>query len=321
MDNSILPHNQSDLSLPEQLGIAKTALVEAKDDFARLQVRDFASAVREAAVILNYKDIAIHAAELVQDAERAIARANPPNVTGRPPKEKVVTRDNDFSEPPVSANNLRQIRRAHQLPDDEYEKAKTEHRERGKPITRKALINRRHHVTQNTGHIEWYTPEYIIKAAREVMGGIDMDPATTSEANEKIVKATYFRTIEDDALLPDTTWMPDEPYGSYEGRIWLNPPYRQPDIRKFAERLLEEIEKGYVVQAIWLSNNATETSWGQILLSNGVSVCFPAQRIKFLDRNFQPANTPTQGQMIVGLGSELDKEKFYSVFGELGEVR
>ena len=321
MDNSILPHNRSDLSLPEQLGRAKTALVEAKDDFARLQVRDFARTVREAAAILNYKDITIYAAELVQDAERAIAMAAPPNITDRPPKEKVVNHDNDFSEPSVTANSLRQIRRAQQLPDEEYEKTNTEHRERGKPTTRKVPINRRHHVTQNTGHMEWYTPKPIIEAAREVMGGIDMDPATTRETNERIVKATYFRTIEDDALSPDTTWMPDEPYGSYEGRIWLNPPYRQPDIRKFAERLLAEIEMGYVVQAIWLSNNATETSWGQMLLSNGKSVCFPAQRIRFLDRNFQPANTPTQGQMIVGLGPELDIEKFNLVFGRLGEIR
>ena len=320
MDNSILPHNRSDLSLPEQLGRVKTALVEAKDDFARLQVRDFARAVKEAAIILSYKDIAIQAAELIQDAERAIAKANPPKQGERNDKKNFVLQEDEVSEPAIIPSTLRNIRQAHLMPDGEYEKAKTEHRERGQPITRKALINRRHHVTQNTGHMEWYTPKHIIEAAREVMGGIDMDPASTYEANEKIVKATYIRTIEDDALSQNTTWMPDEPYGSYEGRIWLNPPYRQPHIRKFAERLLAEIEMGYVVQAIWLSNNATETSWGQMLLSNAVSVCFPAQRIKFLDRNFQPANTPTQGQMIVGLGPELDTGKFNSIFGELGEV-
>lgn len=320
MDNSILPHNRSDLSLPEQLGRAKTALAKARDDLACQQVRDFAHVVKEAAIILNYSDLVILAAELIQDAERAIEKANPPKQGVRNDREHYVLREDEVAEPAIVPSTLRNIRQAHQIPDGEYEKAKTDHLERGQPGTRKALVTRRHHVTQNTGHIEWYTPRHIIEAAREVMGGIDMDPASTQEANEKIVKATYIRTIEDDALSPNTTWMPDEPYGSYEGRIWLNPPYRQPDVRKFAERLLEEIEKDYVVQAIWLSNNATETNWGQMLLSSGVSVCFPAQRIKFLDRSFQPANTPTQGQMIVGLGPELDIEKFNSIFGELGEV-
>ena len=142
-----------------------------------------------------------------------------------------------------------------------------------------AVHNRqKHHVTQNTGHVEWYTPAHVIEAARVAMGGIDLDPATTVEANKRLVKAKHILTAENNALSPDTLWMPE--YDEYEGRIWLNPPYRQPDVQRFSERLLAEIEAGTVVQAVWLSNNATETKWGQRLLINAKSICFPARRIK-----------------------------------------
>ncbi len=53
--------------------------------------------------------------------------------------------------------------------------------------------------------------EYI-KAAREVMGKIDLDPASDIEA-QKVVKAKRIYDEEVDGL--QQTW---------HGRIWLNPP-------------------------------------------------------------------------------------------------
>ena len=46
---------------------------------------------------------------------------------------------------------------------------------------------------------EWFSPPEIVEAARIVMGGIDLDPASCEVANA-IVKATHFFSIRDDGL-------------------------------------------------------------------------------------------------------------------------
>ena len=315
MPNPIV-QTQGDKALLSLLELERQSLIEARDDFDRVRIRDQAAAYRAAAEVIKHRDIRIIAAELVADAERAIAKANPPTpAQKRSPgrKRNTVIWIHGIPRTPVDASSLRRIRQAHgAIEDAEYEQVKADFSANGRAISRKGLINRRHHVTQNTGKVEWYTPPTIVEAAGKVMGGIDLDPATTAAANETIVKSEHFLTLEDDALSPDTEWMPDN--GNYQGRVWLNPPYRQPDIVEFSRRLLKEIDEGTIVQAIWLSNNATETDWGQPLLREARAVCFPFRRISFLDENFEPRKGPTQGQMIIGLGPHLDRERFRRIF-------
>ena len=77
------------------------------------------------------------------------------------------------------------------------------------------------HVSFNTGENEWYTPWIYVQAARDVMGTIDTDPASSETANG-IVKAKQYFTIEDDGR--QQTWV---------GNIWMNPPYSQPLVTEF----------------------------------------------------------------------------------------
>ena len=48
------------------------------------------------------------------------------------------------------------------------------------------------HVEHNSGNNEWYTPSYIVEAARRVLGAFDCDPASSDFANTLIGAKTYY---------------------------------------------------------------------------------------------------------------------------------
>ena len=155
------------------------------------------------------------------------------------------------------------------------------------------------HVGRNSGENEWYTPSVFIDSAREVMGSIDLDPASSEIAN-KTVKATKFFSIEDNGL-----------YQEWGGNIWMNPPYANPLIKQFSDKLCQSISN--ISQVIVLVNNATETVWFQQMAMIASTICFTNKRIKFLDPEGNPG-APLQGQAILYFGDNGDifAEKFSS---------
>jgi hypothetical protein len=162
------------------------------------------------------------------------------------------------------------------------------------------------HVAHNSGENEWYTPPQFLDAARETMGAIDLDPASCDLANEN-VKAAQFFSAEENGL--DKDW---------SGNVWMNPPYAQPLIQQFCEKVLAEVAGGRVANACVLVNNGTETAWGQSLLREASAVCFPASRIRFIDKEGNPSGAPLQGQMIVYLGAAVNE--FQQAFCKFGVV-
>lgn len=157
------------------------------------------------------------------------------------------------------------------------------------------------HVAHNSGNDEWYTPPYIVEAARRAMGGIDLDPATSLLAP---VHAPLFYTKDDDGLAH--TWT---------GRVWMNPPYSRPLLGKFVDKLLSSPG---VQQACVLVNNCTETAAGQALLSASSAVCFLRGRVRYLDETGAPRKTPLQGQMVCYIGK--GPSSFIREFTPLGVV-
>jgi phage N-6-adenine-methyltransferase len=190
--------------------------------------------------------------------------------------------------------------------DDTFEQYLTSCRKEQREITQAGLLNiaKGCHVSANSGENEWYTPPEYIEAARDVMGSIDLDPASceTAQAN---VKAKRFCTIDDDGLVKKWT-----------GNVWLNPPYSKESIGQFAAKLITESAR--ITQAIVLVNNATDTAWFHELASIASAVCFLRGRVKFLDQTGKPANTPVQGQAVLYVGPNV--EHFRSRFSTFGLV-
>lgn len=177
---------------------------------------------------------------------------------------------------------------------------------------------------------EWYTPASIVDAAVQVMGAIDLDPASCEEANRVVRAARYF-TAEDDGLT--APWSGD--------RIFLNPPGGL--VKPFWERLVSyccSLSRARVRrQAIWIGYSLEQL---QTLQSGACgmsplhfSICVPRRRIAFVEnearrRARQEAQrlagkaptervSPTHANYILYIGDHT--MRFRGYFGPLGVVR
>jgi hypothetical protein len=161
------------------------------------------------------------------------------------------------------------------------------------------------HVAHNSGEHEWYTPDTYLDAARIVLGSIDLDPASSDIAQERVRAGVYY-TKENDGLSQE-----------WRGNVWLNPPYESGLIEKFIDKLCLHFDDGSVQSGVVLVNNATETGWFQQVAQRSSAVCFPEKRVKSLDPAGHPG-APLQGQAVLYLGPESDR--FQSSFESFGLV-
>lgn len=159
---------------------------------------------------------------------------------------------------------------------------------------------------------EWFTPQPIIEAAREVMGGIDLDPASSSEANKR-VRAGVFFNKDIDGL--EHEW---------HGRVFLNPPGGKRGLISipflFWEKLADRFCRNKVSEAVFVAFSleqmqVTQSAFHSVL---DYPFCVPSKRMKFTPGSGQKAKSPTHSNAIVYLGP--NKDKFRSVFSQFGKV-
>lgn len=201
-----------------------------------------------------------------------------------------------LSDEPVTAERVRQVVSA--TKDLIAEGVPTEN-------LREAIKDRVAHVSHNSGNNEWYTPREYVDAAREALGNIDLDPASSGEAN-KVVKAKSFFTADDDGLAQE-----------WKGRVWMNPPYAQPLMGQFADKIAESVESGEVTAAVVLVNNATETQWFRRMVNVASMICFPTGRVRFWSPDKESA-APLQGQAFLYFGEA--PQSFSKAFERFGFV-
>lgn len=161
---------------------------------------------------------------------------------------------------------------------------------------------------------EWYTPAKYIDAARQVMGGIDLDPASSELANQT-VKAGKIYTVEDDGL--------KQPWN---GRIWLNPPYSSQGMvgrsgnaagpmQYFIAKLMYHYQSGDVSQAVVVVTTDTDASWFQSFWE--FPICFATHRVMF-NRPDGTREKQFFGTSFIYLGP--NESKFIEVFSQFGRI-
>jgi hypothetical protein len=148
------------------------------------------------------------------------------------------------------------------------------------------------------GDDEWYTRPPFIEAAREVLGGIDLDPASCAKAQKKVKAARYF-TKENDGLAQE-----------WQGRVWMNPPFSIAN--KFGKKLRQEYDAGNVEAAIMVINSySANTKWFRPFWN--FWICMRTQPAFYKPGH---AGNPVVWPAFVYLGP--DPTAFATVFGRFG---
>lgn len=160
----------------------------------------------------------------------------------------------------------------------------------------------------------WYTPRPYVEAARAVMGGIDLDPFSSAEANERIGAHRFF-DVRRSAFASD--WNREgKPSGV---RVWMNPPYSGRLIGRATAVFLENLKAGNIEQAIVLVNNATDTRWFKDLRESCAAACLTDHRIQFVSVDGKSsAGGNTRGQCFFYFGPLSRAEAFKVEFAQFG---
>jgi hypothetical protein len=149
----------------------------------------------------------------------------------------------------------------------------------------------------------WGTPPYYISLAKEVLGSIDVDPASESCFNAIVGAKKFYTEAENGLLLP------------WEGRVWCNPPYSAVLIKKFTAKRVEEFNNGNMVEGIILTNAGTDTLWNKPLYA-GVQA-YTVGRISFMQPDGSYKSVGSRGQCFTYFGQNISK--FIDVFTRDGK--
>lgn len=307
---------------PESMSLARLTKARALLASAR-GLEDLREIRAEAAAMTSYfaarkesTEAHAHAWEILQLANRELGRlcaALPKHQSGggRPtskpvtPGLQVASKATALAGMGVSRMQASRWERLAQLPESEWSKRLSDGADRIRAGNPQKPIDATSSGAEHDGDA-WGTPEPYIIAAREVLGGIELDPASNAAA-QNVVRAERFYTREDSGLEHDWT----------ARSVWLNPPFSTGLIERFVGRFMESFEERGSGAGLLLVNSATETGWFQSALR--LPVCFPSRRIAFINPlTGVPVQGNRQGQALFYAGPDL--EKFCTVFEKFGRI-
>jgi hypothetical protein len=141
--------------------------------------------------------------------------------------------------------------------------------------------------------------------AREVLGSIDLDPASNALA-QSWIQAEKIYTKEDNGL--EQKW-------AYN--VFCNPPYGR-SVEEWLNKAIDGYQWGDISACIMLLNR-TGAAWYKKRKREVTAICEVDRRIAFLDESGKLQSSPRYYNDFIYLGKRPDK--FESVFSAIGDVR
>lgn len=169
-------------------------------------------------------------------------------------------------------------------------------------------------VLTSSEHVEWYTPKKYIDMVKEVMGDIDLDPASNEVANSWIKAEVYFDEGKIGGLsLP------------WHGRVFCNPPYGKTGGKSNQGIWMHKMELEYIagrmMEGIGLVYSTHGYSWYEDMWTR-YPVCLVRERIKFWtlaeDGVVVEGDMAKKGSTFIYFGEFVGR--FEKVFSRIGRV-
>lgn len=175
-------------------------------------------------------------------------------------------------------------------------------------MTTTTKMNQAMQVLTSHATEEWYTPALYVDMAREVLGKIDLDPASNHTAQKWIQAERYYTEVDNGLAQP---WC---------GKVWLNPPYGKTNGKSNQEVWSKKLEREYfrdVTEAILLVNSTHGYKWYEELWLRW-PVCCVRERIRFIKPDGTQGDQAKRGQTFVYFGNNY--RQFIDVFAPIGRI-
>lgn len=161
----------------------------------------------------------------------------------------------------------------------------------------------------------WGTPQHIIEAARTLMGGIHLDPASSEEFNA-FVKALMIYRQQDNGLAPECAWA---------GNVFCNPPGGL--VREFWDKLCLSYMNGEVEKAFWVGFSVEQLATLANCQTHPMDYSFVIlrKRLNFNQQKtvngseiIEEGTSPSHSNYLCAMG--CDKKEFERLFRQYGKI-
>lgn len=180
-------------------------------------------------------------------------------------------------------------------------------------------------INQTSGDVEYYTPPEIIAAARECLGTITLDPASSEAANRNVGALSYFTHVVDGLTQP---WC---------GNVWINHPFGRaeeacgPDCQKdhvhhsfdyhgnlaWIQKMEREYARGEIREMLSITYACTAEAWFQPLLKR--PQCNLSPRTNYYLADGTKKQGVPKGSSVTYFGNDIGK--FHRAFHHLGVIK